>query len=47
MVPRGVDGARLFETNFPTIGDDGVAKMAEGMFLNLQPHFCSLDYWKL
>ncbi|KAJ0946713.1 hypothetical protein HanRHA438_Chr01g0006991 [Helianthus annuus] len=26
------------KTFFPTIDDDGVAMMAEGRFLNLQPH---------
>ncbi|KAM0012514.1 hypothetical protein Hdeb2414_s0052g00752991 [Helianthus debilis subsp. tardiflorus] len=27
--------------------DDVVARMVEGRFLNMQPHFCSHDYWKL
>ncbi|KAJ0647694.1 hypothetical protein HanRHA438_Chr15g0692461 [Helianthus annuus] len=41
--PLGAGGADRF------IGkdDDGVARMVEGRFLNLQPHFCSHDYWKL
>ncbi|KAF5810573.1 hypothetical protein HanXRQr2_Chr04g0171151 [Helianthus annuus] len=32
---------------FPTVDDDGAARMVEGKFLNIQPHFCSHDYWKL
>ncbi|KAJ0856625.1 hypothetical protein HanRHA438_Chr13g0580541 [Helianthus annuus] len=27
--------------------DDGVARMVEGRFLNLQPDFYNNDYWKL
>ncbi|KAM0068063.1 hypothetical protein Hdeb2414_s0002g00068821 [Helianthus debilis subsp. tardiflorus] len=27
--------------------DDVVARMVECRFLNMQPHFCSHDYWKL
>ncbi|KAJ0829410.1 hypothetical protein HanLR1_Chr00c0002g0688781 [Helianthus annuus] len=29
------------------IDDDGVAKLVEGRFRNLQPHFCSHVYWEL
>ncbi|KAJ0694467.1 hypothetical protein HanPI659440_Chr15g0609151 [Helianthus annuus] len=34
VVPRGAD-------RFIASDDDGVARMVEVRFLNLQPHFCS------
>ncbi|MFS7953484.1 hypothetical protein Hanom_Chr07g00619201 [Helianthus anomalus] len=32
---------------FLTFDDDGAARMVEGRFLNLQPHFVAFDYWKV
>ncbi|MFS7985660.1 hypothetical protein Hanom_Chr11g01001131 [Helianthus anomalus] len=40
VVPHGTD-------RFIGSDDDDVARMVEGRFLNLQPHFCSHDFWKL
>ncbi|KAJ0846275.1 hypothetical protein HanRHA438_Chr15g0723061 [Helianthus annuus] len=40
VVPRGAD-------RFIASDDDGVARMVEVRFLNLQPHFCSHGYLKI
>ncbi|MFS7953442.1 hypothetical protein Hanom_Chr07g00618651 [Helianthus anomalus] len=39
----GSDSSKHF---FPTIDDDGVARMVKGRFLTCNP-LCSHDFWKL
>ncbi|MFS7930092.1 hypothetical protein Hanom_Chr04g00340051 [Helianthus anomalus] len=42
-----LDGVAMMQKKSIDFNDDGAARMVDGRFLNLQPHFAAFDYRKI